>query len=336
MDRNPEHRDRDEQLLIDVLLGRCDQQQAQEVADRIGREPAFRQRHDDLERTLAVLGKLPVPAVADDLTARTMATIDAARRRQARAELRPARSAPPTFTLRELVGVAAAVILMIAVFVPFMQQAHQRELRNQCRGQVGQIGAALQGHAAANAGVLPQADPNRRRWLPSNGEPFTSNSASLFKLVKDQFAPALVFVCPAGSGRPMVFRIRPVMDDFPSADHISYSYQHSLGGRRISVNDPSLAAVSDNMAILSDQTPVFVGGRFRPERVDSSSPNHGRRGQNVLYLSGHVAWRQTPWAGVDGNNIFLAEGVDNYRGDETPSGQTDSFVLPAHSRPDGE
>ncbi len=65
----------------------------------------------------------------------------------------------------------------------------------------------------------------------------------------------------------------------------------------------------------------------------SSSLNHGARGQNVLYLSGHVAWAETPAAGVGGNNIYLIEGVDDYRGDESPAEPTDSFLLPAYASP---
>ena len=45
-----------------------------------------------------------------------------------------------------------------------------------------------------------------------------------------------------------------------------------------------------------------------------------------------MEWAQTAEAGVMGNNIYLAEGVYEYRGDERPSTPTDTFLLPAYSR----
>ena len=62
----------------------------------------------------------------------------------------------------------------------------------------------------------------------------------------------------------------------------------------------------------------------------SAGDNHQGAGQNVLYLDGHVSWSDTAQAGVRGNNIFLAEGIFHYRGDETPAGPTDTFLLPAY------
>ena len=335
MTTNPEQHARDEQLLIDFLLGRCDREQAEEVASRLGDDPVFHDLHDRLDRTFTVLNKMPEPAAPADLTARTMAAIDDARGRTAelaRTEFAGGGSRS-TFSLRELAGIAAAIILIVAVIVPIMQQSKDRALRSECRARVGQMGSGLNTYAAANNGLPPGADSVRNRWLSTGGEPTASTSAPLFMLVKEGHVPATVFVCPAVRGRPALYKVTERMADFPSAMHISYSYQHSLGGRRISINDPTLAAVSDNMAILSDGNPAFVGNSFQPDRAHKSSPNHGGDGQNVLYLQGNVAWRPTPAAGVSGDNIFLAEGVEDYDGDETPSNDTDSFLLPTFSNP---
>jgi len=335
MTTNPEQHARDEQLLIDFLLGRCDRQQAEEVARRLGDDPEFQNLHDRLDRTFTVLNKMPEPAAPVDLTDRTMASIDASRGRTAeltRAELGGAGSRS-TFSMRELAGIAAAIILIVAVIVPIMQQAQNSALRNDCRARVGQVGLGLNAFASANSGLLPGADPARRRWLATGDEPPASTSAPLFQLVKGGHAKPAIFVCPAVRARPALYRVTAAMGDFPSALHISYSYQHSLGGRRISLNDPTLAAVSENMAILSDASPVFVGNTYRADLANKSSHNHGGDGQNVLYLQGNVAWRATPAAGVSGDNIFLAEGVDDYDGDEAPTNDTDSFLLPTYSNP---
>ncbi len=45
------------------------------------------------------------------------------------------------------------------------------------------------------------------------------------------------------------------------------------------------------------------------DRVESlrqlNSANHGGRGQNVLFLGGHVDWRTNRNAGVRGDDIFV-------------------------------
>ena len=335
MTTNPEQHARDEQLLIDFLLGRCDREQAEEVARRLGDDPAFHDLHDRLDRTFTVLNKMPELTAPADLTERTLAGIDAARGRTAelaRTELGGSRSRS-TFSMRELAGIAAAIILIVAVVVPIAQQSQDRALQSDCRARVGQMGSGLSAYAAANNGLLPGADPARRRWLSTGDETAASTSAPLFRLIKEGHLPAAVFVCPAVRARPALYRVTAAMGDFPSSLHISYSYQHSFGGRRISLNDPALAAVSENMAILSDATSAMVGNTFRPDLANKSSLNHGGDGQNVLYLQGNVAWRPTPAAGVSGDNIFLADGVDNYDGTEAPTNDTDSFLLPTYSNP---
>jgi hypothetical protein len=120
--------------------------------------------------------------------------------------------------------------------------------------------------------------------------------------------------------------------DFPSATNIHYSYQHTVGPRDLRYTDPALAAVKGKMVILADSTPFFGNGQLQADQAASAaSENHNRTGQNVLYLDMHVAWAKDPSAGVNGNNIFLAEGIYNYRGDETPVDATDTFLLPTYT-----
>ena len=114
------------------------------------------------------------------------------------------------------------------------------------------------------------------------------------------------------------------MVDFPGEAYISYSYQYSFGKYRVNVHRLRAAG---QMAILADTNPVFVGGRFRREHLHSSSGNHDGKGQSVLCLAGQVVWQEQP--SMAGNDIYLAEGVNDYQGDETPSQPTDSFLLPA-------
>jgi hypothetical protein len=219
---------------------------------------------------------------------------------------------------------------MAFILIPSMRQARFMELTSKCRSQAGQIGSALLVYANANSDYLPGADSAIARWLPDPSEPYVSNSTGLFKLIRSGYASPVLFQCPAVGGRSFVAQAG--MSDFPADEFVSYSYQHTLGPHALVRTDPKLSAVAEQMVILADSTPVFRNGRFRSDHVRAAaSDNHRGKGQNVLHLDMHVEWSKTPSVGVEGNNIFLAEGIYDYEGKEAPTSPTDTFLLPAYS-----
>jgi hypothetical protein len=226
--------------------------------------------------------------------------------------------------------VAAVAAIMAVIFIPSVRSAHRQMLAGECAGQMGQIGSAMLTYANANSNNLPIADVQRRWWLSSPRELAASNAASLFRLVKAGYTAPPNFQCPAVGGGSFV--VKAGMVDFPAGQYVSYSYQHSMGSAGLCLNDPSLGCKQDNKVVLGDATPVFAQGRFHPERANDTavSDNHGGAGQNVLYMTGHVAWVTSPTVGVDGDNIFLASGVRDYQGNEMPASAADTFLLPAY------
>ena len=241
------------------------------------------------------------------------------------------RSGRPTFSLRELGTLAAAAVIMALLFVPWARQARSRALQGKCAANVGQIGTGMKNYAMDNRNSLPLAHSSKAPWLAAGGRKPVSNSAALFRLVRGGYVPVSVFQCaadPDAAGE--VFGVNDQMTDFPAAKYISYSYQHALGSS-------VLLPAAGEMAILSDKTPVFENGRFRAEFVSvprAGSRNHGRRGQNVLYPDWGVRWRRRATVGVNGDNIFLVQGKEEYDGTEAPANATDSFLLPAWSGAD--
>jgi prepilin-type processing-associated H-X9-DG protein len=221
-------------------------------------------------------------------------------------------------------------MIMAAVFIPSMREARRNGLITDCRSNMGQIGTALESFSSANNGQLPVADLSKRRWLFQSPEA-ASNSAALFQLVQHGYIKPPVFQCPAVGGPS--FAVKGGMVDFPAPEYVNYSYQHSLGGKALCLNDPCRSGVEPQMAILADATPVFDGGAFHPDRANDqvASVNHDGRGQNVLFLDWHVDWAQKPTVGVGDNNIFLVDNVYTYKGDEAPASPKDSFLLPAYS-----
>ena len=326
---------KDEKLLIDYLLDRCDEAARRAVDARLEKDADFRALRDDIANAGDALMLLPAPEASEDLVDRTLDRITSARQSTAASARREImRSGRTTFSLRELGAIAAAAIIMALLFVPWARQARNRSLQARCASNVGQIGTAMKKFAMDNEDSLPMAHGSNAAWLPGDGRKPVSNSAGLFHLVSGHYAPGGVFQCAADrEAAGDVFGLDADMTDFPAAKYISYSYQHALGSQALSRSDTELASVAGQMAVLSDKTPVFEGGQFQASFLSSprSSRNHGRRGHNVLYLDWGVKWTDKATVGVDGDNIFLVQGKREYNGTEAPANATDSFLLPAWS-----
>lgn len=325
----------DEVVLIDYLTGSLDPTQKEQVKQRLASEPDLARLMDDLRNTAAAIHMLPQVQPPPDIVTKTMARIQAARRTDAliaREETHRGRFAPPTFSYRELGALAASILLLAAIFVPSLRQAKLRMLTSECASNAGQIGTALNTYASENSEYLPMATDQKYQWLPVEGEKVISNSSGLFKLVKAAQAPPNVFQCPAAASAPLI--VLPGMTDFPSAQYVSYSYQHPLGPdgplRRNNITGDD----ARSMVVLADNTPIFPDGRFHRDQINAeTSENHNHTGQNVLYMNMNVSWASKPTVGVKNDNIFLAQGIFDYRGNETPVSKTDTFLLPAFSKP---
>jgi prepilin-type processing-associated H-X9-DG protein len=67
----------------------------------------------------------------------------------------------------------------------------------------------------------------------------------------------------------------------------------------------------------------------------SNSPNHDYDGQNILFGDGHVSFENTPFAGIDKDNIFARRvgGKDNVTSSrvvDSPLDATDNVLLPTN------
>lgn len=321
----------DEELLIDDLLGRLEQPQAEALQRRLENEPALCARRDSIANALAALDQLPQPEAPKGLAERTLAHIaqQTALRRAAGRET-PVGGIRPSFSLREAIAIAGVIVILASILVPSLRTAGQRSQWSRCEAQAGRIGSAMQAFAINNNGELPRAADTPSAWLADAPEPSVSNSAGLFKLLRTGYLKSpTVFQCPSQAGPS--FAVEPNMTDFPKPEHVSYSYQHAMG-TPLNIHNPSLSQALGKMVILADQTPVFAGGRFNPDRVqDPLSDNHDQLGQSALYLDGHVKWVKHANVGINNDNIFLADDLTHYTGTERPANATDSFLLPAYT-----
>lgn len=318
--------------MIDFLRDQLSDEEAEGVRRRLADEPKLCKLRDNLANTFAALDLCPSPEVPPDLTERTLVKIASIQRTNALITLQQThrRSYRPTFALRELVAMIVIILSAACLIIPAMRMAYNRGQQSLCAAQLGQIGSSLQSYAVNHNGMLPTPEGSSSHWLDDN-KPHTRNSSSLFKLLKGRYLSSpVLFQCPAVGGPS--FAINPSMKDFQKAGHISYSYNYDLGGHHLSILDKNIARVATTLVILGDQTPLFAEGRFIPEKAKNPlSENHDRRGQNVLYIDGHVYWAIHANVGVDEDNIFLIQGIFNYTGDEEPASKTDTFLLPAYA-----
>jgi prepilin-type N-terminal cleavage/methylation domain-containing protein/prepilin-type processing-associated H-X9-DG protein len=180
----------------------------------------------------------------------------------------------------------------------------------------------------------------------STGVDVESNTANLWRLIASQGLSIDVFLCPsAGHLRDDTVVKFGDVRDFRNQHYVSYSYQNVLGPYSLTSTGASqvteLAVAADVNPMRRDYwsgAPSGTDGltdrklaareKFQesdetmawndsmPEGIPEgnawqlNSPNHKYKGQNVLYLDGHVAWRDHPYCGFRWDNIWIRKQAD--------------------------
>jgi prepilin-type N-terminal cleavage/methylation domain-containing protein/prepilin-type processing-associated H-X9-DG protein len=154
--------------------------------------------------------------------------------------------------------------------------------------------------------------------------------AAMFLLLRTQDITSAVFVCPSSNSEPDSYQIPPV------ANRGNVQYQCNFSGANSSVNRNCSYSIQNmyatttainagfrwtntltaDFAIMADINPGTAGNNnatlknitttssAKQLQDGGNSSNHQRQGQNVLYGDGHVDWSQTPFCGVQQDNIY--------------------------------
>ena len=223
-------------------------------------------------------------------------------------------------------------------------------------------------------GRPPKAEPG------DNGKTVQSNTANLWLLFAETGISPEIFICPETNQKPDVLVTNPkAVRDFRGETFVSYSFQNVLGEYRLM----STSGRASSMAVAADANPMRrdfrtsgIGEKQREgvtdrelarkpqflgqeeyiaawnQETDSvagswelNSPNHEFKGQNVLYLDGHVEWKTHPYCGPNWDNIWLARKPGDDWGVEKekigtlwhyndPASYNGRFTLPADSTGD--
>jgi type II secretory pathway pseudopilin PulG len=278
--------------------------------------------------------------------------------------------------------------LILACVIPYVLASREASRRVQCQNNLRLIFYGMANYQKANH---PQGYPRTRfdlkqsAWTAYTGaddaNPFRADSsvavndvtASLWLMVRTGYLPdTSVFVCPSSDRvrDPMTnlagAKVRPDQrGNFRSHRHLSYSILspfNPLDQDTWAWND----TLPSEVALLSDMNPG-VGGDddvASPQAGDdarrlqlANSRNHGKRGQNVLYAGGNVAFVPHAFVGMGyaraepqnklsakmGDNIFtslrgppkapdgapLFSGPGAFGTHVAPSWTYDSYLIPS-------
>lgn len=332
-----------DEALLDLHLGRLSAEERDHVLRRIHAEPTLASQHAALSGVFSALGLLReiVPA-ASDLESRISARVAAAG-----SPLRVSRSAESRkpnvawendrvirlHSIRDVMAVAAMIVLAIGVGVPGLLHMRERGQRTLCASNLAQIGRGLQSYGNTFGDNLPFAGWSAASsWRPT-GEPgvaLVPNRKHLFPLVRTQFVPTTALVCPSAKDIAMPADQVRLRDDFLESRNVSYANQNMAGVRPSLRSDANLVVLADDNPLFSDGQPLLNLAAQKLGITDAQQSNsraHGGVGQNILRLDGHTEWTTSPNCGVNNDNIWTLMHIAEYTGREGPMTSTDSHLL---------
>jgi hypothetical protein len=295
-----------------------------------------------IRSALGPLATWPSDLCPEELSTRTIERLCAVARRPSNV------AAPVTVPIRiplhqryghiaAMVAVAAVALLALGIVPPMTRYMHYRHGCAVCRAQTNRLLQSLKMYADDHADALPVVD-----WSPGaswhrvgeNGPENHSNTRSLYLLISLQYvASPLDFIC-CGAERDDAPRFDPRQHpeylDFPSRQHVTYSYPvFGAGSIKLTAWDdrPLLADLNPHFGSLREGQSVSIGIGVKGAKRLRNSRNHEGRGQNVGWRGGHVTYERQPRWGRHQDDFYTQRDVKVYRGDERPVDLNDVFLF---------
>ncbi len=301
---------------------------------------------------LELMRQWPAEEPAADLTQRALSRIhDVEQRRRLAMQIDRLSGPAVAFRWRELMGVAAVVLIGLSVLWPVLAQTRSDARRIVCETRLSSAGRALASYAAENGGVMPRlATAPNANWATVGRNPapgvatagfgggFTapslqaqSNPASLYLLARGGHIDPNTLACPDNAFAPR--QMTATMHDWRNAREVSYSYQNQNTPQAIPLDATGGGISGGGAAVLADKNPIFMPDPNDPNRVivqrmvspTSATPFHRSAGQNILTTDGHVTWSTQPV--IAGDNIWLIGKQRDYNLNESPP-VGDAFLVP--------
>jgi prepilin-type processing-associated H-X9-DG protein len=285
--------------MLDYALGEVDGPGRERVEREIAGDPRLAAMVDRLSRSVARLlddglAIEPPPGLA----ARTLSLVAERRRRRSILDFVPI-TVPFRWTD---VAVAAGIFLAsLLTLVPALQRAKGRMDQAGCVFNLQQLGLSLAQYAALH-GHYPYAPPGQPNAITGTFAATLRDSGLLHDLS--------ALDCPCNGVRhrreplPEVTALPNIRSAAPDqySRMLCWDYAYHAGFRREETGQPGPvpAVLATQVPLLADQ-PAHDDSRV----LDGNSPNHGRRGQNVLFSDGHVGWFNTRRVSPVDVDLFL-------------------------------
>ena len=229
--------------------------------------------------------------------------------------------------------VAACIFIILGAAIPSLSSIRQRYYRQACLNQLEDIYRGVALYSSDHGGMVPAvARPVGATWaeIGRQGSDSYSNTRNLFVLSKLGYNNLEDFVC-CGSGKNRGANLTPAQlatyDDFPSRRDVTYSYRLTADPRTelsTLASQPLVADMNPHFEDLSPAMDVCPSA----ESLRRNSPNHQRKGQNVLWGDGHARFSQTRTIGAGDDDIYTIADTSTYHGLEWPVDAGDTFVAP--------
>lgn len=190
------------------------------------------------------------------------------------------------FTLIELLVSIAIIGILASILLPVLSKTRELARRTLCTSNLKQIGMGINMYANDNNGEFP--------GYTDTTTSFDTELASLGELWAQQYiVDKKVFKCPSDT-------------DVLEIDNLSLT-----PGTTINFTTNRCSYGYDDNHYSGDDPGVIIAADARgTSTANYLSDNHFTKGQNVLYLNGHVEWKGTMTCGYHSgasyDNIYAA------------------------------
>lgn len=275
--------------IIGYLFDALDPEDQEAIEQRMARDPAFREE-------VQALRKLTWPLAQDDciepppnLAGRTLDVVRRAAYSVGRKEWAATHN-----RVRPVDVLVAACVLGVAatLVVPAVATLRGDQARVLCADNLRRLGVSLSIYADMENGHFP--------YVASTGP---TNNAGIFSVLlksRDLIGDPRALTCPAANSAVVLVPDMPrYLDSLADPFRYSRLRRYMAGSYGYALGYEENGAYrghrdfSPSVPIASDQPPRTHETQF------SNTPNHGDRGQNVLFTDGSVRWFGSPRHGKD-------------------------------------
>jgi prepilin-type processing-associated H-X9-DG protein len=254
-------------------------------------------------------------------------------------ELLKAEQKPKTGLWHNIFGRLATAAVFVLVgsglitgFNVATNYARQMSWQTKCGSQMAGLFTGLSNYRNDNNGQMPTlaASPGAPWWkVGDQGSENVSNTRKMWVLARKGYVKPDAFMCP--TTKPSCsFSCEPKeYNDFPKRTFVTYSFR--IGCPKVGLEKMG------RQVIIADMSPVFANVSASEKELiinisdallKRNSPNHGGRGQNVLFCDGSVMFVKGRTVDVALDDIYTIQDTQTYQGVELPASEADAFLAP--------